>query len=889
MSQYIRFWIDGRNTSQPTSPILFLQNISAYDTSGTNIAASASIVQSANTVGQLYGTLGNVLTTTNANVYLNYNITCYVLAYYEVQFTSVVVLSKISVIMNVQDANGNPVPLFIAYVQILDYNRNILQNIPLKVLVAQTTQYFDVIYKSIPQRIPGMQLWLDANDYSTITLGPNSNYYDSNYIYFKSVLQLNDKSGNGRNAVPGNTQKQMEFYNPNGFNNLPTIYFGGQGSPNSCPLASPVPAGTFPNGMSIFIIIYNYKSCGNHFFSRLPTYSSSPIDASACPIIMVNNRRSIGNNVSNVAFTASYTPNAPTAANTLLSVTLSTTQYNEYINGNTPFTYNYSSVYGDTGTNVIIGANGGGYGDIAISEVLMYDNVLSTTNQQLIEGYLAWKWNINSSLPTNHPYYNYAPWLEFTYAPTSNLFSSSYIKGFTDISGSVIVRNNNLIITNGDLSYFSSSITTNISPIINGNVIAYDISCNNNILINGNVNINSLTIAKSFTTNTFNSTNTNLIIRGNMVVNNDVSFNSNNIVISNMTVGILKPNSSGIATSCGAGYNIVNTALSKTSSNLQNNVIIGGNIAPLLSDINYSTLIGSNILCYNNSTSIMGNITAIGAFSAANPGNKTNSTYIGAFAGTNINNPTTTYDQTNNTFIGGNTFAGNDADSQTSIGFGCTKTIASPNIMYVGTTSETVYFPNKLNIGPAPGDLGNLNVDGSVLFQGSGTVNVQDLSMNLNGATYYPGNFSVASMMNNINNSGFILNAQYTGTWIVGDYFGMMGGIQSDASSVIYMPACYIFGARAQSSNTVSGTNIYLSVLNNGIDAGNSTNQIAFNITDSSLNTYAPGPNSLTFGLKFNQADKLSVRYSTVSGGAITMSGGGTQNIRVTLFCGYSY
>lgn len=33
----------------------------------------------------------------------------------------------------------------------------------------------------------------------------------------------------------------------------------------------------------------------------------------------------------------------------------------------------------------------------------------STTTRQLIEGYMAWKWGINSSLPVDHPYYSAAP------------------------------------------------------------------------------------------------------------------------------------------------------------------------------------------------------------------------------------------------------------------------------------------------------------------------------------------------------------------------------------------------------------------------------------------------------------------------------------------------
>lgn len=46
-------------------------------------------------------------------------------------------------------------------------------------------------------------------------------------------------------------------------------------------------------------------------------------------------------------------------------------------------------------------------GDYA--ELLIFNSLLSTTDQQLVEGYLAWKWGIQASLPTGHPYKNAAP------------------------------------------------------------------------------------------------------------------------------------------------------------------------------------------------------------------------------------------------------------------------------------------------------------------------------------------------------------------------------------------------------------------------------------------------------------------------------------------------
>jgi hypothetical protein len=46
--------------------------------------------------------------------------------------------------------------------------------------------------------------------------------------------------------------------------------------------------------------------------------------------------------------------------------------------------------------------------NIVIAEVIMVQST-NTTTRQLIEGYLAWKWGLQGSLPVGHPYLNAAP------------------------------------------------------------------------------------------------------------------------------------------------------------------------------------------------------------------------------------------------------------------------------------------------------------------------------------------------------------------------------------------------------------------------------------------------------------------------------------------------
>ena len=129
---------------------------------------------------------------------------------------------------------------------------------------------------------------------------------------------------------------------------------------------------------------------------------------------------------------------------------------------------NYSVPMNTGSGNGYIGwaLNSGGYYWGNISEILFFNTALSNTDRQTIEGYLAWKWNIQASLPTSHPYApktlnlnsispaNYSPslWLD---AADSNtiVLSGSNVTSWNDKSG-----NGRNATTSGSPTYISSSL-----------------------------------------------------------------------------------------------------------------------------------------------------------------------------------------------------------------------------------------------------------------------------------------------------------------------------------------------------------------------------------------------------------------------------------------------
>ena len=102
-----------------------------------------------------------------------------------------------------------------------------------------------------------------------------------------------------------------------------------------------------------------------------------------------------------------------TNSTTTLSTWQITSQTNTYISLNGAL-----SLSGPTNIGTFTGGVTTGLGREATSsipvygwvmEIVMFNTQLSQINQQKMEGYLAWKWGSQASLPAGHPYYSSAP------------------------------------------------------------------------------------------------------------------------------------------------------------------------------------------------------------------------------------------------------------------------------------------------------------------------------------------------------------------------------------------------------------------------------------------------------------------------------------------------
>jgi hypothetical protein len=294
------------------------------------------------------------------------------------------------------------------------------------------TNYYSVTIQSTydPTAVSGLILWVDAND-------PNNN--GTKPTNGSTITTWYDKSGKGYNA----TANTAITYNTNG-------------------LGTGYPALTFTRSQWLTGNITN----SNNTMTIFAVCSMSSSASGSARIIGFSNGAGVNdyNNSSFMAFLrqsntgvgpyrgGAFTVQNPPSYSTPYLFECWYDGTNEYATvqiGNTTSTTSTSSTgnfaityYTIANNPYTADGNGPFYG--FISEILIYNTSLSTTERQKVEGYLSWKWGLQGNLPSSHPYYSISPTAPTISKIYSTSASSSTISTTTVLSAPTITGATNI-------------------------------------------------------------------------------------------------------------------------------------------------------------------------------------------------------------------------------------------------------------------------------------------------------------------------------------------------------------------------------------------------------------------------------------------------------------
>jgi hypothetical protein len=237
---------------------------------------------------------------------------------------------------------------------------------------------------NVASAIPGVGLWLDAADSATITFGTGSN-----------IAQWNDKSGNSRHVYQSTGSAQ------------PTLL---SGALNTRPVVSFNAGLSLSNGINTFAVsnlsnltIYAVTSLGR----VIQWAESGGWGGVIMRVFQTLGRVRFGTGVSSRAdFGEEWGVDLGTSYNLVRTsftsgvgvIDLNATQSSI---SNFPVT----SIRNTSNTFVVGGSLTGSVASTDnIAELIVISNALTSTQRQQVEGYLVWKWGIESKLPVGHPY-----------------------------------------------------------------------------------------------------------------------------------------------------------------------------------------------------------------------------------------------------------------------------------------------------------------------------------------------------------------------------------------------------------------------------------------------------------------------------------------------------
>jgi hypothetical protein len=226
-------------------------------------------------------------------------------------------------------------------------------------------------------------LWLDAADASTVTTVSGA------------VSEWRDKSGNGRNATQP-APSDRPTYSSTAFNNKPGLVFNGENSNLNHQLAGP--------SQWTLIAVFQINSLQTGFRG---IFAIGPANLSGGSILLArtDSADAIGTYTSN-------TVNS-TSVNTVGQMRIAIMEDDDSTAGVKGFFVNGTAAGTFTGNPIGQPSTIGGVSSQrlagTIAECIVLPLVAAIDTRQRIEGYLAHRWDLTASLPSDHPYKTTAP------------------------------------------------------------------------------------------------------------------------------------------------------------------------------------------------------------------------------------------------------------------------------------------------------------------------------------------------------------------------------------------------------------------------------------------------------------------------------------------------
>jgi len=304
-----------------------------------------------------------------------------------------------------------------------------------------------------PTCISDCLLWLDGRD-TTGTGGTQSNN--------TSIYTWYDKSGANKNATMSGTV----VYNNN---NITTSSSGIFSVPINIrrqvlPSMTLVIVYNYPNDTSLNSALFGSDTQGG--WNRLQ-------------LLYWNEVSQYSYEISDGYGTIRQVSALNTTNTVIYTLVINSYEVNIYVNGVSAISqFTESSTSQTSDTNIYFGAispvDTYWYTSVNFKEIIMYERAIADTERKQLEGHLAWKWNLQNSLETTHPYYKFRPSqlsvpLPVAYVDTSLSGSTIYITWPSSIDATSGYEVNVYQSTseNGTYTFYTSTRTSTLAYSVN--------------------------------------------------------------------------------------------------------------------------------------------------------------------------------------------------------------------------------------------------------------------------------------------------------------------------------------------------------------------------------------------------------------------------------------